>query len=69
MFVKKPRYLKGHPTTKGDIVIGNDVWIGLDAIILSDVKIGNGVVIGAGSVIVKDVPPYSIVVGNPGKIL
>ena len=53
--------------TKGDIVIGNDVWIARSAVILSGVKIGNGAVIGGNSVVAKDVEPYSIVVGNPGK--
>lgn len=44
-----------------DIIIGNDVWIGMNAIILKGVHIGDGCVIGAGSIITKDVPPYSIV--------
>lgn len=55
--------------TKGRIVIGNDVWIGSSAIILSGVNIGQGAVIGAGSVVTKDVPPYAIVGGNPAKII
>lgn len=49
--------------------IGHDVWIGRSAIILSGVSIGNGAVIGAGSVVTKDVPPYSIVAGNPAKLI
>lgn len=49
--------------------IGNDVWIGLGAIIKRGVTIGNGVVIAAGSVVVKDVPAYAIVGGNPAKII
>ena len=53
--------------TKGDVVIGNDVWIGTNATILSGVNIGDGAVIGACSVVTKDVPPYSIVAGNPAK--
>jgi len=53
--------------SKGDVIIGNDVWIGYDALILSGVKIGDGAVIGARSVVAKDVEPYSIVVGNPAK--
>ena len=52
--------------TKGDVVIGNDVWIGYGATILSGVKIGDGAVIGAEAVVAKDVEPYAIVVGNPG---
>ena len=50
-------------------IIGNDVWIGAGAIIMPSIEIGNGAVIGAGAIITKDVPPYAIVVGNPGKIL
>ena len=55
--------------TKGDIIIENDVWIGKEATILSGVKIGNGSVIGFGAVVSKNIEPYSIVVGNPGKVL
>lgn len=58
---------KNYNTSKGDIVIGNDVWIGSRAIIMSGVKIGNGAVIGAGSVVTKDVQPYEIVAGNPAR--
>lgn len=52
---------------KGDIVIGNDVWIGYEAVILSGVAIGDGAVIGARAVVTKDVPPYTIVGGVPAK--
>jgi len=55
--------------TKKDCTIGNDVWIGVDSIIKRGVKIGNGSVIGANSVVTKDVPPYSIVVGSPAKVI
>ena len=54
-------------TSKGSIVVGDDVWIGLGAIIGSGVKIGQGAVIAAGSVVVKDVEPYAIVGGNPAR--
>ncbi len=54
---------------KGPVVIGNDVWIGIGATILSGVKIGDGSIIGAQAVISRDVPPYSIAVGNPAKIV
>jgi len=52
---------------KGDIVIGNDVWIGYQATIMAGVKIGDGAIIGANSTVVKDVAPYTIVGGNPAK--
>lgn len=49
-------------------IIGNDVWVGANAIILAGVKIGNGVIIGANSLVTKDVDPYAIVYGNPAKM-
>lgn len=52
---------------KGDIVIGNDVWIGYEAVILPGVTIGDGAIIGTRAVVTKDVPPYTIVGGVPAK--
>ncbi len=52
---------------KGDIIIGNDVWIGYEAVILSGVTIGDGAIIGTRAVVTKDVPPYTIVGGVPAK--
>ena len=52
---------------KGDIVIGNDVWIGYQAVIMPGVRIGNGAVIGTRAVVTKDVPPYTVVGGVPAK--
>ncbi len=52
---------------KGNIVIGNDVWIGYEAVILAGVTIGDGAIIGARAVVTKDVPPYTIVGGVPAK--
>lgn len=52
---------------KGDIVIGNDVWIGYEAIIMAGVTIGDGAIIGTRAVVTKDVPPYTIVGGVPAK--
>lgn len=52
---------------KGDIVVGNDVWIGYEAVIMSGVKIGNGAIIGTRTLVTKDVPPYTIVGGIPAK--
>ncbi len=54
---------------KGDTVIDNDVWIGQNAVILPGVHIGDGAIIGANSVVGSDIEPYTIVVGNPAKIL
>ena len=56
-------------TSKGDVVIGNDVWIGYRAIILSGVRIGDGAIIGAGSVVTRDVEAYSIAAGNPARLI
>ena len=52
---------------KGDIIIGNDVWIGYDAVIMAGVHIGDGAIIGTRAVVTKDVEPYSIVGGVPAK--
>jgi acetyltransferase-like isoleucine patch superfamily enzyme len=57
------------PASKGDVVIGNDVWVGYGAIILSGVHIGDGAVVGAGAIVTSDVPPYAIVVGNPARVV
>ena len=50
-------------------VMGNDVWIGHGAVLLPGVKLGNGAAVGAGAIVTKDVPPFAIVVGNPGKVI
>jgi len=57
--------VEGYQPTRGDVVIGNDVWIGYGATILSGVSIGDGAVIGADAVVSRSVPPYAIVAGNP----
>lgn len=59
----------GHPHSKGTTKIGNDVWMGHGALILSGVTVGDGACVGAGAVVSKDVPPYSIVAGNPAKVV
>lgn len=56
-------------SSKGDTIIGNDVWFGTNAIIMPGVKIGDGAIIGAYAVVTKDVEPYSIVVGNPARVV
>ena len=60
---------KGHPKSKGPVTIGNDVWIGHGVTILSGVTIADGAVVGAGSVVADNVPPYSIVAGNPARLI
>lgn len=52
---------------KGDTIIENDAWIGMNAMIMPGVTIGEGAIVAAGSVVAKDVPPYTIVGGNPAK--
>jgi virginiamycin A acetyltransferase len=52
---------------KGDVIVGNDVWIGYNATIMAGVKVGDGAIIAANSTVVKDVEPYSIVGGNPAR--
>jgi len=55
--------------SRGDIVVGSDVWIAANALILSGVTIGNGAVVGMGAVVLRDVPPYAIVFGNPARVV
>lgn len=56
-------------TSKGDIVVEDDVWIGQNATVMSGVRIGQGAVVASGAVVTKDVPPYAIVGGVPAKVL
>jgi virginiamycin A acetyltransferase len=60
--------LKAH-THSATVLVGNDVWIGHGAVLLRGVAVGNGAVIGAGSIVNRDVPSYSIVAGNPARIV
>lgn len=64
---KKLGDIDGHPISRGDVVIGNDVWIGTDSMILSGVTIGDGAVIMARAVVTRDVAPYAIVGGVPAR--
>ena len=54
---------------KGDTIIGNDVWIGQNVTFLPGVHVGDGCIIGANAVVASDIPPYSVVVGNPAKVI
>lgn len=57
----------GHPISKGDVMIGHDVWLGSRCSIMSGISIGTGAVVAANSSLSQDVPPYTIVGGNPAK--
>ena len=59
----------GHPSSKGDVIIGNDVWISDNVTIMSGVTIGDGSVIANNSHVVKNIEPYSLVGGNPAKLI
>ncbi|SNT30409.1 CatB-related O-acetyltransferase [Rhodococcoides kyotonense] len=59
----------GYPCSKGDVVIGNDVWIGFGVTIVSGVHIGDGAIVAAGSTVVRSVAPYSIVAGSPAALV
>ena len=59
----------GDLPSRGDTVVGNDVWIGYDALVMPGVRIGNGAIVAARAVVVKDVPAYAVVGGNPAQVL
>ena len=69
------RYLLGKEPTnndvvcRGPIIVGNDVWLGRNALIMANVQIGDGAVVAAGSVVTRDVPPYAVVGGVPARII
>lgn len=69
LWPEKAGHIPGHPKTRGDVIIGNDVWIGADAVIMSGVRIGHGAVVGTRALVTRDVPPYAIVAGNPASII
>lgn len=68
MSERTPSHLSQLPF-KGDIVIGNDVWIGRESVIMPGVTIGDGAIVAAYSVVTKDVPPYGVAGGNPATLL
>lgn len=66
-FFEEARGIGGYSGSKGDVVIGSDVWLCANCIVLSGINIGHGAVVGAGAVVTRDVTPYSVVAGNPAK--
>ncbi|MFN8258891.1 MAG: acyltransferase [Bacteroidales bacterium] len=67
--VKGRKKIRSYPPYEKDIIIGDDVWLGANVVVLPGVKIGDGAIIGAGSVVTKSVEPYTIVTGVPAKKL
>lgn len=66
--VDVPMIRQGHAAPK-PVIIGNDVWIGAQAIILPGVTVGDGAIVGAGAVVAKPVAPFTIVAGNPARVI
>lgn len=66
---KKEMPISEYTVTRGDVVIGNDVWIGSGAILLSGITVGNGAVIGSHAIVTRSVPDYGIVAGNPARLV
>lgn len=62
------KWVEHIPYNAGRVTIGNDVWVGINCLILDGVSIGDGAVIGAGSIVTKDIPPYAIAAGVPAKV-
>lgn len=68
-FIEEARHIPDFGGTRGDVTIGNDVWLGIGCTILSGVHIGDGAVVAARAVVTRDVEPYAIVAGNPARIV
>lgn len=68
-FFDEAKHIQNYARSRGDVVIGNDVWLCTDCMILSGVTIGHGAVIGSGAVVRRDVEPYAIVIGNPAQVV
>lgn len=69
VFREEVSHIQDYALTKGDVVIGNDVWLCANSVILSGVSIGDGAVVANSAIVTKDVPPYAVVAGNPAKII
>lgn len=68
-FIERDRLIREQPFEEGDVVIEDDAWLGVGVAVLSGVTVGTGAVVGAGTIVTKDVAPYSIVVGNPARMV
>lgn len=68
-FLQEARHITDFGKTRGDVVIGSDVWLGMGCTILSGVTIGHGAVVAACAVVTRDVEPYAIVAGNPARVV
>jgi len=71
-FLEKMKYgahQKEEPAKAAPLIVEDDVWIGFNAIVLKGVRIGRGAVVGAGSVVTKEIPPFTVVVGNPARVV
>ncbi|NMG77190.1 CatB-related O-acetyltransferase [Aromatoleum diolicum] len=68
-FLEEARHIADFGGTRGDVTIGNDVWLGTGCTILSGISIGDGAVVAAQAVVTRDVAPYAIVAGNPARIV
>jgi len=67
--VKGRNIVRSYPADERDIIIGNDVWLGANVVVLPGVTIGDGAIVGAGSVVTKSIEPYTVVTGIPAKEL
>jgi chloramphenicol O-acetyltransferase type B len=68
-FFPEVRHIRDHTLSRGDVVIGSDVWLCRNCTILSGVTIGHGAVVASGAVVTRDVEPYAIVAGNPARVI
>lgn len=65
----RPGPVYDQPTQEADVVIGRDVWLGARVMVMAGVTIGDGCIVGAGAIVTRDLPPYSIAVGSPAKVV
>jgi len=68
-YPEQANLIKEFGVTKGDVIIGSDVWLCRNCTIMSGVKVGHGVIIATGAIVTKNIPPYAVVAGNPAKII